>query len=88
MLRLTLALTLMLTFAGLPLALEPFLFQSEPRLVMLNVEEERPVINAQSRSSSQPEVEADAQIKPLSVLEGPQLTAYRPFAEELMAADS
>lgn len=85
MLRLTLALTLMLTFAGLPLALEPFLFQSEPRLVMLNVEEERPVINAQSRSL---EVEADAQIKPLSVLEGPQLTAYRPFAEELMAADS
>lgn len=88
MLRLTLVLTLMLTFAGVPLAMEPFLFQSEPRLVKLNSDEERPVLNPQNRALSTHKPVVDADIKPLSVLQGPQLSAYRPFADELMAADS
>ncbi len=88
MFRLTLALTLLLTVAGLPLALQPFMFQSEPRLVMLNTDEQQPVINPVVRQQSAQESIQDQTILPLTSLEGPQLSAYRPFAEELMAADS
>lgn len=80
MIRFTLVLTLMLTFIGLPVALKPFLFQSEPRLVILNTDETPHVVNPHVTDRVTP---VDAQ-----PMEGPQLTLYRPFADELMAADS
>ncbi|MGB2130616.1 MAG: hypothetical protein ACPHXW_04260 [Marinobacterium sp.] len=90
MIRLSLVLTLMLTVIGLPLALEPFLFQSKPRLVILNTEETPHVINPDVRNplETRLQVAEEPVLTPLSELDGPQLSLHRPFADELIAADS
>lgn len=90
MIRLALVLTLMLTFIGLPLALEPFLFQSKPRLVILNTAEMPHVINpeVQHRLDTRLSVSDEPMLTPLSELDGSQLSLHRPFADEMIATES
>ncbi|MBA4503677.1 hypothetical protein [Marinobacterium marinum] len=87
MVRLTLVLTVVLAVVGLPKALQPLLFQKEPRLVMLTTDEDPHLLNTGAPVKAVPQrAEQDPNLLlPIEVLEaGPQLTLVQPYAETLI----
>jgi len=85
MLRLIMVLTVILTFAGLPQALQPLLMSGPPRLVMFNTEEVPHVIN--------PHAPERVRVVPRELHEaareaGPDLTATQSWAELVMPSRS
>jgi hypothetical protein len=85
MLRLIMILTVILTFAGLPKALQPLLMSGPPRLVMFNTEEMPPVINPDAPARVKAPSKA---VKQDSTLMRPELTSTRSWAELVMQARS
>ncbi len=87
MLRLTLVLTVMLAVIGLPEALKPLLFKSEPRLVILTTDEEPHVLNPRARTHVIPPltVQPPEVLMPVEAIDGPQLSQLQPYAEALIA---
>lgn len=81
MLRLIMILTVILTFAGLPQALQPLLMSGPPRLVMLNTGEPPHVINPHAPDRVQvPGKTAEGTSK----VTGPDLTSTQSWAELVM----
>ncbi len=87
MVRLTLVLTVMLAVIGLPEALKPLLFQSEPRLVVLTTDEEPHVLNPSARAHvvAPLRVQPGEMLLPVEELDGPHLSQLQPYAEVLIA---
>lgn len=85
MLRLIMILTVILTFAGLPKALQPLLMSGPPRLVMFNTDEVPHVLNphAPDRVRTPPREESAA-----GTVAGPDLTATQSWAELVMQSRS
>lgn len=86
MVRLTLVLTVMLAVIGLPNALQPLLFQSEPRLVILTTDEEPHVLNPNARARVEPPmlVQQPEVLLPVEEIKGSQLSQRQPYAEQLI----
>ncbi|GAA0697656.1 hypothetical protein GCM10009104_27520 [Marinobacterium maritimum] len=86
MVRLTLVLTVMLAVIGLPEALKPLLFKSEPRLVILTTDEEPHVLNPSARAHviAPLTVQQSEVLLPAEELDGPQLSQLQPYAEALI----
>jgi hypothetical protein len=86
MVRLTLVMTIMLAVIGLPKALQPLLFQSEPRLVILTTGETPHVLNPGARASVKPPVsiKPPEALMPVEALKGSQLSQLQPYAEQLI----
>lgn len=81
MLRLIMILTVILTFAGLPQALQPLLMSGPPRLVMFNTEEVPHVINPHAPQRVQTQSGA---VEETSKVAGPDLTSTQSWAELVM----
>ncbi len=86
MVRLTLVLTVMLAVIGLPNALQPLVFQSEPRLVILTMDEEPHVLNpgAPAEVSVPNATQTPEVLLPLEQIDGAQLSQLQPYAEQLI----
>lgn len=84
MLRLILVLTVMLTIVGLPNALQPLLFNQEPRLVILTTDEALHVINPQARDRVEP-AQPQSAVTPTAVkLDGLDANRMPSYAELMM----